>query len=452
MRQKTVTDYVILPIMPALHVRKSLIADLSACGVLALVELGLLAFLMQLGLLDPLKSWRYPTIDALFYQAMAQNPFSTDSMVHTGPFCWRVLTPLLVYLLTKTGLSLLGGFLLIATISLIGTVIGVYVLLRLSGATIWQTLAVTLLVQTQYAVGLAGLWDYVRTDPLSYLLLVLAFICYLQNRPRWLLVTLALGVLNRETALFAVAAFAGEQVIHRDWERLKGYLPAYIVPILITIVLRISIYQVGNYLLSELGTTYQVGNYNLLSEIGTTWAGRSALTGRGSTISLFGNVNPYLLNIYHLTINSYGLLLPLFILQLIHSPYTVRRPMVWIFVLVTTISSTVFAGDNERLMIVTFPVFALAAWYELRWLAQRTNMPAAAIGFFLVIVQSIFLLGQFFKTVQDFSFVTAIKLLEPHWMRELWVLSVFVLAGAALAATLWALGFAVRLLYRHVQA
>ena len=40
MRQKTVTDYITLPKMQALHVRKSLIADLSAGGVLALVELG----------------------------------------------------------------------------------------------------------------------------------------------------------------------------------------------------------------------------------------------------------------------------------------------------------------------------------------------------------------------------------------------------------------------------
>ncbi len=437
MRQKTVTDYVTLPIMPALHVRKNLIADLSAGGVLASVELGLLAFLMHLGLLDPLKSLR-PNWDNLYYEAMARSPFSSDPMVHLAPFCWRVLTPWLVYLLTRLGLSLQSGFLLLTTVSLCGAVIGAYALLRLCGATPWQALAIALLVQTQYALGLQLLWDYAVSDPLLYLLMVLAFILYLQDRPRWLLVVLALGALDRETVLFAVAAFAGEQVIRRDWRHLKAYLPAYLVPILILIVLHIAIYQVGK-------------NYNLLSQVGLAWTYRSALTGRGSTISLFGNVNPYLLNIYHLTINSYGLLLPLFILQLIHSPYTVRRPMVWIFVLVTTISSTVFAGDNERLMIVAAPVFAVAAWYELRWLAQWLKIPAAAIGFSLVLVQGIFLLGQFYKAGQDFSLVTSIKLLEPHWMRMLWALSVFALAGAALVAALWVLGFAVRLLYRHVR-
>lgn len=434
MRQRTITDYVTLPMMPALHVRKSLIADLSACGVLVLVELGLLAFLIHLGLLDSLKSLR-PLGDTRYYVAMARNPFSNDPLVHTGPYYWRVLTPWLVHLLTKLGLSIEGGFLLLTIISLCGAVIGVYVLLRLCGATPWQALAVALLVQTQYALGLYELWDYELIDPLTYLLMVLAFIFYWQDRPRWLLVVLALGVLNREAALYAVAAFAGEQVIRRDWRRLKVYLPAYIVPILIYIVLQHAIYQIGHY-----------------SLVGTALPQRGGLVGRASTISLFGNVNPIALNIYHLTINSYGLLLPLFILQVIHPPYFVRRPVVWIFLLATVTTSILFGGDNERLMFIAFPVFAVAAWYELRWLAQWLKIPAAAIGFFLMLVQSVFLIGQFYKAAADFSLVTAIKLLEPHWMRDLWLLSVFALAGAALVAALWVLGFAVRSLYRHARA
>jgi hypothetical protein len=39
--------------------------------------------------------------------------------------------------------------------------------------------------------------------------------------------------------------------------------------------------------------------------------------------------------------------------------------------------------------------FAVAAQHELRWLAQWLKIPAAAIGFFLVFVQGIFLLGQY---------------------------------------------------------
>jgi hypothetical protein len=148
MRQRTVTDYVTLPMMPALHVCKSLITDLSACGALVLVELGLLAFLIHLGLLDPLKSLR-PLGDNRYYEAMARSPFSSDPLVHTGPYYWRVLTPWLVYLLTKLGLSVQGGFLLLTIISLCGAVTGIYVLLRLCGATLWQALAVALLVHLE---------------------------------------------------------------------------------------------------------------------------------------------------------------------------------------------------------------------------------------------------------------------------------------------------------------
>jgi len=379
-------------------VRKSLIADLSASGVLVLTELGFLAFLTYLGLLDPALSQR-PIGDSPNYEAMARHPFSSDPAACQLPFCWRVLTPWLVHGLNQLGLSLQNGFLLVTTISLCGAVIGIYALLRLLGATPWQGLAVALLVQTQYEFGLNGLWRYEGAVALEYLLLVLAFICYWQDRPRWLLVVLALGALQREFTLLAVVAFAGEQVIRRDWEHLKTYLPAYIVPILITLALHLALHPVNRF-----GDLFQwlQGNWQL----------RSNLAGRASTISLFGNVNPFVLNVYHLTIGSFGLLLPLLLLQVIHPPYVARRPVVWIFLLATAAIVLFVTSDNERLMIIAFPVFAVAAWYELRWIAQRTKLPAAAIGFVLVLVQSLFLLGLFYKTVQDFSLI-AERLQEP---------------------------------------
>ncbi|HEU5379115.1 MAG TPA: hypothetical protein VFV38_27140 [Ktedonobacteraceae bacterium] len=434
MRQRIVTKHTTQRFRLVRQVHRGLIIDLSMGGLLALLELGLLAFLLYLGLLDPLKSLR-PHWDNLYYEAMARSPFSSDVLVHTGPFCWRVLTPWLVHVLTIFGLSIQSGFFLISILSLYGAIIGTYILLRLCGATPWQAVAIALLVQTQYALGFLGLWDYALTDPLSDLLLVLAFIFYWRDQPRWLLVVLALGALNRETALFVVAAFAGEQIIRRDWRHLKAYLPTYIIPILIVIVLHLAIYQVNQY--------------SPLSEIQTAWSQRSSLVGRGSTLKLFGNVNPYLLNLYHLTINSFGLLLPLLLLQIIHPPQVVRRPVVWIFLAVTVLSSSVLAGDNERLMIIVFPVVAVAAWYELCWFAQRIRLPAATIGFFLVAVQTIFLIGQFYKAAQDFSRVAATSLLEPHWLSILWLGSLFVLAGVALGAGLWVLGFFVYSLRRH---
>jgi hypothetical protein len=426
MRQRIVTKPATLPFRPIWQAHKGLLTDLGMGGLLALLELGLLAFLLYLGLLDPSKSLR-PQGDNLYYEAMARNPFSSERMVHTGPYCWRVLTPWLVHVLTISGLSIQSGFLLIATLSLFGAIFGTYILLRLCGATPWQAAAIALLVQTQYALGFFGLWDYALTDPLTDLLLVLAFIFYWRDQPRWLLVVLALGVLNRETTLFAIAAFAGEQIIRRDWRHLKAYLPAYIVPILIVIVVDLSIYRVNHY--------------GLLQEIQGAWSQRSSLVGRGSTLKLFGNVNPYVLNLYHLTINSFGLLLPLLLLQIIHRPQVIRRPVVWIFLTITVLSASVLAGDNERLMIIAFPVVAVAAWYELRWLAQWIKLPSAAIGFFLVAVQSIFLLGQFCKAAQDFSLVAAIKQGEPRWLSILWLGSLLVIAGVAFGAGLWVLGF-----------
>ena len=434
MRRSMVSDHATLSIMRVWQVRKSLLADLSAGVTLALVELGLLAFLMYLGLLDPVLSQR-PIGDSPNYEAMARNPFSSNPAAHHAPFCWRVLTPWLVNVLTRLGLPLQSSFLLITTISLCGTVIGVYALLRLNDATPWQALAVALLVQTLYAIGLFVLWSYESTDALEYLLLVLAFILYWQNHPRWLLVVLALAALDRETALVAVAAFAGEQVIRRDWQRLKIYLPAYIVPILIILVLHIAIYQVGQV--------------SLLSAIEYTGRVRSSLVGRPSTLGLFGMVNAYALNVYHLTIGSFGLLLPLLLLQVIHPPYVARRPVVWIFLLVTATQIPI-AADSERLMIIAAPVFAVAALYELRWIAQQTKLSVAAIGFSLVLVQSLFLLGQYYKFVEDFSLI-AKRLQELHWLLVPWLGVLLILIAATGGAVLWVLGVGAQLLYQKAR-
>jgi hypothetical protein len=435
MHRGKVMNEATLSIIRVWRVHKSLMVDLSAGVILALVELGLLAFLMYLGLLDPVLS-RHPLGDSPNYEAMARNPFSSDPEAHIPAHCWRVLTPWLVYVLTRLGLPLHSGFLLITVIGLCGTVIGIYALLRLCcDATPWQALAVALLVQTLYAIGLFVLWGYVGTDALEYLLLVLAFILYWQDQPRWLMVVLALAVLDRETALIAVAAFAGEQVIRRDWQRLKTYLPAYIVPILIILVLHIAIYQVGSW--------------GLLDQIDYTWRERFGLVGRPTTLELFGTVNVYALNVYHLTIGSFDLLLPLLLLQVIHPPYVARRPVVWIFLLATAAQIPI-AWDNERLMIVAAPVFAVAALYELRWIAQRTKLPAAAIGFSLVLVQSLFLLGQYYKFVGDFSLI-AKGLQEMHWVFVPWLGVLLILIATTVGAALWVLGVGIPLFYRKVR-
>lgn len=414
--------------MLLLRVRKNVLADIICSIVFVLIELSLLAALMHLGLLSPQTSLRLPS-DYLNYEPMARSLFSTAPAAHNAPFCWRVLTPWLVFGLTQLGVSLQNGFLLVSVFGLCGAIICVYVLLRIFGATLWQALAITLLFQAQYVVGLLGLWDYERTDPLSYFLLALAFMLYWRNHPRWLIVVLSLAALNRETALFAVAAFAGEQIVHRDWQRLKAYLPAYIAPILILLILHVAIYQVGTY--------------NVFREIGYSWTERTNLVGRGSTQMAVGNVNVYALNLYHLTINAYGLLLPLLLLQFIHPPCIARRPEAWIFLLLTAIQ-VVFATDDERLMFIAFPIVAIAAWHELRWLAQRVKLPVAAIAFPLVAVQAFFLLGQFYKTIQDFSLNKVNTPQEPHWLNLLWLGTLLLLIITMLGAICVVLGYGIR--------
>jgi|GEM_PF-2325310 hypothetical protein len=381
------------------------LADLGAAGILGLVELALLAFVEYLGLPDPLHP-PVPHSDNLKYLAMAHHPFGSDPLVHIGPFCWRVLTPWIVHLLAKAGLSLQNGFLLVTMVSLTGVAIGTYALVRFYGAARPGALTVALLVQTQYAL----------TDQLLCLLVVIAFLLYELDQPRWLVLVLALGAMERETILIAVAAFAGEQIVRRDWQRLRTFCPAYIAPVGVLVVLHAFIHSSNrNILLAQL-----LYFWDLRWTHGWSFA---------------------FAQIYALTVNSYGLLLPLLLLQVIHAPAVTCRPLVWLC-LIATLTQILISGSNERLMIVAFPVFAMAAWFELRWIAERLELPPAAIGCFLVAVQILFLVGQFY-------FIPADQGREPQWLHALWPWIMTTVAGAAVWAAFWVLGAGISRLYRR---
>lgn len=69
------------------------------------------------------------------YIEMARGPenYAVSGGAHEAPFCWRLFTPYLAFLLTRTGIDLNPAFYLITNIFLFGLLFILYLYLRASG-------------------------------------------------------------------------------------------------------------------------------------------------------------------------------------------------------------------------------------------------------------------------------------------------------------------------------
>jgi hypothetical protein len=149
--------------------------------------------------------------DHHMYIAMATGgPFA----FHIAPYCWRVLAPAIVWALP---FSTELGFQLVSTLSVWGTGLAVWVLLRRLGFGRDLSMAGLLLY---FALGYATKWtlfDFWLTDPLGFLLATVAVLLALSGRDVAFAACLVLGVLAKESVVF-VAPLAYTLRARRPWE------------------------------------------------------------------------------------------------------------------------------------------------------------------------------------------------------------------------------------------
>lgn len=138
-------------------------------------------------------------IDSAIYLKMSYQPFTFIS----SPYSYRILTPLLVYLLPFEHLM---GFIVVNLSATISTLVLLfYYLKKLDFTKNYRVLGVLFFFLAPSVLYL--LVNITLVDSLSYFFFLLAFYAILIKSDKLYLITLLLGILNKETILFTLPLF-----------------------------------------------------------------------------------------------------------------------------------------------------------------------------------------------------------------------------------------------------
>ncbi|MEP6872656.1 MAG: hypothetical protein ABI939_12525, partial [Anaerolineaceae bacterium] len=299
-----------------------------------------------------------------------------------APYCWRILQPALAAALP---FSLQASFMTVTFAALIGLGAAVYGLARVAGFSRWHGAIAVLLL---YSLGWGPKFvvsDFWVPDALGTVFLVVAIIFALRNRPIETAISLAVGVLAKESVLFAAPLFFTLNARSvGDWRRFRTTLLVVAPAIVVLLAMRMLIPQ-ANGDLRYISTMPPVISrfpeilppYSYISrfnEIGREfrWGDRA-----------WGDFDAYVTDPFGvalLVLAGFGV---------------VRRPCLGLrlapFVLLVY-SQLLFATDTQRLLVLAFPALALLTMPGLDavagWLRVQVGLfvPAAFALFVLTLV------------------------------------------------------------------
>lgn len=113
------------------------------------------------------------------------------------PYCYRLLTPLLVGVLTKTGLSIDLGFYALTAAGLVLACWGIGLIVART-APVWCAAVAMVAFATHGALTAVNLFDFMLVDPLTYAALALGIYALIHDRRALFFVVTTLGVFNKE--------------------------------------------------------------------------------------------------------------------------------------------------------------------------------------------------------------------------------------------------------------
>ncbi|MEN3283235.1 MAG: hypothetical protein V7607_4375 [Solirubrobacteraceae bacterium] len=281
-----------------------------------------------------------PRGDDRIYEKMADDPFST----HTFPFAYRVLVPTLVHVLP------FGHTFSFSLLAWLATAIAagfMYLLLERVGAPPWLALALALCLALSPPLLIVSLRQGRNVDAATVAIMVAAVLFMVDERPRALGVTLAIGALTRESAMFLIPlAYAvwAERLI--DLRAAKRVALVAAPAVAIYVALRLALPTVGRE---------QVAGYG------------SLLGGRVDVLR--DGINDLAVQLRRM-FTVYG---PLWLF----APFALRDMRLaqrgLVLVGLCLVSMT-FALDWGRIILLAAPVFYAAGAYVLR------NQPRAAVA------------------------------------------------------------------------
>jgi len=299
-----------------------------------------------------------------------------------APYCWRLLEPALAAALP---FDLQASFMTVTFAALVGLGVAVYGLVRVSGFSRWHGAIAVLLL---YSLGWGPKYvvsDFWVPDALGTLFLVVAIIFAVRKRPIEMAVTLTVGVLAKESVLFAVPLFYTLNARRfGDWRQLGTTLLVAAPALAVLVAVRLLIPEAngdGSYIATlppvisrfpEIFPPYSyIDRFNEIARE-SRWADRS-----------WADFDAYFTDPFGVA------------LLLLAGIGVVRKPVLaasLVPFLVLVYSQLLFATDTQRLLVLAFPALALLAMPGLDavagWLRVQAPFfaPAAVALFALMLV------------------------------------------------------------------
>lgn len=297
---------------------------------------------------------------------------------HVAPWCWRILVPLTVRLLP---FSTIAGFHLIAFVSLWAAGIGTYLICRKLGFRPEVAALGTLLF---YGLSFAAKWnvfDFWLTDAAAFAFLAAAVAFLLSGRDVGFAVCLGLGVLAKESVIFALPLyymFRKERPLDRDAavRMLLVGLPA--IAALVAVRIGIPAWN-SNLAYTQALPKPIAANARTVSDYSLVAVARNIISKRLATLG------PTLVR----TASAYGLLAG--ILPFLGGRRALRMAARFSPFLALVYGQLLFALNTERLLVLAFPAVIPLALCGVENLRDRgvsfgalTAAAAASFGLNLI--------------------------------------------------------------------
>ncbi len=321
------------------HYRGALLAGLILLGNAAYV----------IAALGPLhRSKAVLETDHRVYMEMAWGPPGSAEVA--APYCWRLLTPYLVFLLMKTGLGMNAAYYLLTNLALFAFLFCLHAYLGRLGFTDREAALGLLLCGMLPAAVRWYEYQYWMTDPLGLLFVTLGLLLVLEERHVWLSALGALAIANRETfVLVGVFLLLHRLRLEPPRRALRRALLVALPMSLVLVGIRLAVPRPDESLVS---TLLEMSSFRLRH--------------------LFDN------QLYFATLGSLGVLLPLSLLAPRRLLEDLRRRFDDAVYLALVYASLLLANNTDRLLVYAVPVLVPLALCGLRSLSPDGVAPAWA--------------------------------------------------------------------------
>lgn len=327
-----------------------------------------LAMLLIITLRTNLMTYEHPYFskpwDHHKYIYMAQNPFS----FHIAPFCWRIINPLIAYILP---FNILVNFFVISFLSLWATALLIYYLLKQLDFSFSLSFCGMFLYLTLGWATKQNLHNFWLTDGLAFFVFTLGILLIYKRNTIGFLLLVTIGVLVKEFILLLLLLYYfinTTKLIDKDlfWRTLL----LSILPILIFFFIRILIPDMSeqsSYLQTLPNILSPTSFYQLYYDID---AFGEAMKFNTSIVEIVKNV----VGTFGVILVSFSLLLFMYDSKLVikFSPIILFSLLIVFFPIINT----------QRVMIFSFPLLIILTMSTIKFLIAKYNI---SINYFIIL-------------------------------------------------------------------